>query len=167
MPVYLIRDLLVRIFYALGDGKTPFQISTIGIFLNIIFDWLLVGGPTPWGHQLSFNFGAAGLVLATIGINLFSCFMLLYILNARIGNLPLREWYIDGLKLIFAGLGSGLCTWLIGSVFHWPSGFISLSIQISLSTATSLLAFCVLGMSMQVKEVKELMMLVRHKIIRL
>ena len=27
MPAYLGRDLLVRVFYALGDGKTPFNFS--------------------------------------------------------------------------------------------------------------------------------------------
>ena len=64
MPAYLARDLLVSVFYALGDGTTPFRLSTAGIGLNVLFDWLLVGGPTPWGPQLPFNFGATGLVLA-------------------------------------------------------------------------------------------------------
>ena len=29
MPAYLLRDLLVRIFYALGDSKYPLQISLV------------------------------------------------------------------------------------------------------------------------------------------
>ena len=53
MPVYLIRDLLVRVFYSLGDGNTPFKISTIGIVLNVILDWLFVGSSLPWGYKLS------------------------------------------------------------------------------------------------------------------
>ena len=46
MPAYLGRDVLVRVFYALGDGTTPFRLSLAGIGLNVVFDWLLVGGPT-------------------------------------------------------------------------------------------------------------------------
>jgi putative peptidoglycan lipid II flippase len=37
MFVYLGRDVLVRVFYALGDGVTPFRISVINIFLNVLF----------------------------------------------------------------------------------------------------------------------------------
>ena len=72
MPAYLGRDVLVRVFYALGDGTTPFRFSMAGIGLNVVFDWLLVGGPTPWGLQLpALNFGAPGLVLATVAVNEF------------------------------------------------------------------------------------------------
>jgi hypothetical protein len=56
MPAYLGRDVLVRVFYALGDGTTPFRLSLAGIGLNVIFDWVLVGGPTPWGNQSPFQF---------------------------------------------------------------------------------------------------------------
>ena len=55
MPAYLGRDVLVRVFYALGDGTTPFRLSAAGIGLNVLFDWLLVGGPTPWGDQSPFS----------------------------------------------------------------------------------------------------------------
>ena len=47
MPAYLARDVLVRVFYALGDGQTPFRISVAGIGLNVGFDWLLVGRTQP------------------------------------------------------------------------------------------------------------------------
>ena len=38
MPAYLGRDVLVRVFYALGDGNTPFRFSVAGIGLNVMFD---------------------------------------------------------------------------------------------------------------------------------
>ena len=34
MFFYLSRDVLVRVFYALEDGDTPFRISIVNIFLN-------------------------------------------------------------------------------------------------------------------------------------
>ena len=56
MPAYLGRDVLVRVFYALGDGTTPFRLSLAGIGLNVVFDWLLVGGPTPLGQSVAVQF---------------------------------------------------------------------------------------------------------------
>jgi Na+-driven multidrug efflux pump len=74
MPAYLARDVLVRVFYALGDGVTPFRWSLGGIGMNALFCWLFVGGPTPWAAQtLPLNFGAAGLVMATVAVNLITC----------------------------------------------------------------------------------------------
>jgi len=167
MPTYLGRDLLVRVFYALGDGVTPFRLSAIGIVLNIFFDWFLVGGPSPWGNQLSFNFGATGLVLATVAINLITCLALLMKLNSRLGGLPLNEWALDGLKLLFAGVAAGFIAWSISSVLNWPNEFLSLLIEVSLSISTSLFVFFLLGTAMNVKEVKELIILIRQRIIRL
>ena len=91
MPFYLGMDVLVRVFYALGDGNTPFFFSVIGIGINILFDWFLVGGPTPWGNQMPFNFGAPGLVLATVAVNFFTCIALLLKLHFRLRSLPLQE----------------------------------------------------------------------------
>ena len=91
MFVYLSRDVLVRVFYALGDGETPFRVSIFNIFLNGLLDYLLVGA-----------FGAPGLVLATVGVNLVSMIMFLYLLDKKLGGLPWREW-----SLPFLGLASG------------------------------------------------------------
>jgi len=103
MPAYLGRDVLVRVFYALGDGVTPFRFSMAGIGFNVIFDWVLVGGPTPWGLQLSaLNFGAPGLVLATVAVNLITCVALLLALRKRLGELPLRRWASDTALLMGA-----------------------------------------------------------------
>ncbi|KAF9612651.1 hypothetical protein IFM89_003093 [Coptis chinensis] len=43
-PFYIVRELLVMVFYALGDGKQPFLISMGAISLNAFLDWLLC----PW-----------------------------------------------------------------------------------------------------------------------
>jgi len=167
MPFYLGRDVLVRVFYALGDGNTPFFFSVIGIGINILFDWFLVGGPTPWGNQMPFNFGAPGLVLATVAVNLFTCIALLLKLNFRLGELPLQEWGLDLSKLLLAGFAAGLIAWSISAVIDWPTGFSSLLIEVILSATTGLIIFCFLGTAMKVAEVTELIMLVRKRIIRL
>ena len=167
MPAYLCRDLLVRVFYALGDGKTPFNLSLIAIALNIIFDWLLVGGPTPWGEQMPFNFGAPGIVFATVAINFLTCSALLLRLKSRIKELPLKEWVLDGSKLLIAGSISGLAAWTMRTVINWPEGFIGLFSQVSFSATTSIFVFGLIGSSVGVKEVKDLQLLLTKKIISL
>ena len=70
IPFYLLRDLLIRIFYALEKIKLPFNLSLIGIGLNIAFDWILIGGPIiNSGNIFSFNFGISGIVLASGFVN--------------------------------------------------------------------------------------------------
>jgi putative peptidoglycan lipid II flippase len=98
MFIYLGRDLMVRVFYALGDGQTPFRVSIVNIFLNAFLDWLLV----PY-------FGAAGIVLATVGVNLVAMVALLVLLDGRIGGLPWRDWLkpFGGLLAASAIAGGG------------------------------------------------------------
>ena len=124
MPAYLARDVLVRVFYALGDGVTPFRWSLAGIGLNAIFCWAFVGGPVPTGVQLLPNLycGAAGLVLATVAVNLITCVGLLLALQGRLGGLPLRLWLQDTLLLFGAAVLAGLTAWGIALGVAWPTG---------------------------------------------
>lgn len=81
MFFYLGRDVLVRVFYALGDGETPFRVSIANIFLNVVLDYFLVQ-----------TFATPGLVFATVGVNIISMGIFLGILHRRLKGLPLWEW---------------------------------------------------------------------------
>ncbi len=164
MPAYLARDVLVRVFYALGDGTTPFRFSALGIGLNVFFDWAFVGGPTPWGHQLPFNLGAPGLVLATVVVNLFTCIALLLRLQIRLGQLPLKDWGLDLSKLVLSGFVAGIIAWTIQSGEIWPSGFLGLLMEVSISASISLFVYCFIGNSLGIKEIEEIIMICRKKI---
>ena len=157
MPVYLGRDVLVRVFYALGDGTTPFRLSVAGIGLNVIFDWLLVGGPTPWGQQLpALNFGAPGLVLATVGVNAITCLALLLALQSRLGGLPLRAWARDSLLLLSAAAVAGGAAWVLASFVVWPQGLAGLGLQLGLSGAMGLALYGWMATAAGVPEAQQL-----------
>jgi len=157
MPVYLGRDVLVRVFYALGDGTTPFRLSVAGIGLNVIFDWTLVGGPTPWGQQLpALNFGAPGLVLATVGVNAITCLALLLALQSRLGGLPLRVWAKDSLLLLGAAAVAGGAAWLLASFVVWPQGLAGLGLQLGLSGAMGLAIYGWMATAAGVPEAQQL-----------
>tara|TARA_B100000700_G_C15014243_1_gene842502 strand:+ start:31 stop:1641 length:1611 start_codon:yes stop_codon:yes gene_type:complete len=165
MPFYLCRDLLVRIFYALGDAKTPFKLSVIGVFTNAIFDWLLIGGPTPWGNQSPFSFGAQGLVLATVVVNLITCVLLIRKLNLVLGHMPLKNWSIDLFKIIFAGLVSALATIFLRSFLEWPNNFTANLIKVTICCLSSILIFTSFGTILGVKEIKSTFLSLYNKII--
>ena len=157
MPVYLGRDVLVRVFYALGDGTTPFRWSVAGIGLNVIFDWMLVGGPTPWGLQLpAFNFGAPGLVLATVGVNAITCLALLLALQSRLGGLPLRVWARDSVLLLGAAAVAGGAAWVLASFVAWPQGLVGLGLQLGLSGAMGLALYGWMATAAGVPEAQQL-----------
>jgi putative peptidoglycan lipid II flippase len=72
---------MVRAFYALGDANAPFRISLVNIGFNALLDWWLVP-----------RFGAAGIVLATVGVNALAMAALLWLLDRRMGGLPWGDW---------------------------------------------------------------------------
>jgi putative peptidoglycan lipid II flippase len=157
MPAYLCRDVLVRVFYALGDGTTPFRWSMAGIGLNAFFDWFLVGGPTPWGLQVpQLNFGAPGLVLATVSVNVISCLGLLLALRTRLGGLPLRAWARDMGLLLLAALLASLTAWLLATRVNWPAGLPGLVFQCALSSAMGIGVYGAVASAAGVAEVRQL-----------
>ena len=156
MPAYLGRDVLVRVFYALGDGSTPFRLSLAGIGLNVLFDWALVGGPSPWGPQLPFNFGAPGLVLATVLINALTCLALLLVLQQRLGGLPLRSWGYDVLRLSASAALAGCAAWGLSTMVRWPPDLIGRGIQVAFSGGFGGVLFALCGQALGIAEVVEI-----------
>jgi len=159
MGVYLARDVLVRVFYALGDGYTPFRLSLAGIGLNALLDWLLVGGPTPWGQQLpALDFGAPGLVLATVGVNAVTCLALLLVLQRRLGGMPLRAWARDSLLLLLAALVAAAGAWALASWFAWPAGVLGLVEQLAVSGLAGTAIYGLLAAAAGVPEARQLLL---------
>ncbi len=98
MFFYLARDVVVRAFYALGDGETPFRISIAGIGLNALLDYWAVS-----------RFGAPGLALATAGVNGISLVWLLLQLQRRLGPFPWLAWGQPLIALsLFAAIAGGV-----------------------------------------------------------
>jgi putative peptidoglycan lipid II flippase len=148
MFVYLARDVLVRVFYALGDGHTPFRISLVNIGLNALLDFWLIR----W-------LGAPGLVLATVGVNIVATLAMVMILNRRLGGLPLVKWggAIAALTAL-SGL-AGLVSW--GVLQQLESHFRSqglgvLLVQLLLPGAIGLLLFILVALILPIPEVKQL-----------
>jgi putative peptidoglycan lipid II flippase len=158
MFVYLGRDVLVRVFYALGDGDTPFRISIINIGINAFLDYFLVK-----------PFGAPGLVLATVGVNVISMVALLWCLNRKLHGLPWREWSIPVLQLTLASAIAGFASWgtLKGSQHILGSdGLLIILLQLCLAGGVGLGVFALLVVRLNLPEVSTVVDRVRQRFFR-
>ncbi|XP_042001463.1 probable lipid II flippase MurJ isoform X3 [Salvia splendens] len=77
-PLFIAKDLLVAVFYALGDGKRPFLVSAGAVALNAVLDWLSVS---------RFNLGAKGLALSTSFTAALSVLILFHLLKGKLSGL--------------------------------------------------------------------------------
>ncbi|MGF1540175.1 MAG: murein biosynthesis integral membrane protein MurJ [Pleurocapsa sp.] len=156
MFFYFARDVLLRVFYALGDGETPFRISIINIFLNAILDYFLVQA-----------FAAPGLVLATIGVNITSVVIFIWLLHRRLNKLPLLAWSKEIFALVIASAIAGLISWGISHGFEQFIGsdnLLLLLIELSVSTVIALSIFILIAMQLKVPELKMLTNTIKKKI---
>jgi putative peptidoglycan lipid II flippase len=158
MFAYLGRDVLVRVFYALGDGQTPFRISTFNIFLNAALDWALVG-----------PFGAPGLVLATVGVNCSSMLMLLFLLDRKLNGLPWREWSVPILGLTAGSVVAGLASFLtlvICQQFLGKEGLLILLLQLCISGFVGIAVFAAIASWMKIPEVNSFISRLRQRFLK-
>ena len=158
MFVYLGRDVLVRVFYALGDGQTPFRISVFNILLNILLDWFFVK-----------PFGAPGLVLATVGVNCSSMLMLLWLLDHKLNGLPWREWSLPILGLTAGSVGAGVASYgtLVGSQqLLGKTGLLILLLQLCVSGFVGIAVFAAIASWIKIPEVNIFIFRLRQRFLK-
>ncbi|BDA39276.1 murein biosynthesis integral membrane protein MurJ [Candidatus Atelocyanobacterium thalassae] len=156
MFFYLVRDVLVRVFYALGDGGTPFRVSLFNIFLNGLLDFLL--------YQ---SFGTPGLVFATILVNLISIFIFLVILDNRLNKLPVKKWIIGILNLVAITFIAALVGWIVNYLLHHIYSADNLGLQclqLFISSSSILGIFFILSMQLQLPEIELLSNQLKRKL---
>lgn len=158
MFVYLGRDVLVRVFYALGDGNTPFRISIVNIFLNALFDFIFYK-----------PFGITGIVLATVSVNIISVIVLLWFLNRRLNGLPLRSWSLPIFGLTIGSLIAGFASWMTANTlqqFLTQNNFFIHLIQLSIAGSVGLVLFALFAMQLKLPEVDLFADRIRQRIFR-
>lgn len=158
MFVYLGRDVLVRVFYGLGDADTPFRISVVNIFINAVLDFLFVK-----------PFGAPGLIMATVGVNLFSMGAMLWVLNRRLHGLPLLQWSVPVVGLAGASAIAGVAAWgtLQGLEHLWGTqGLLILLLQLAISSTAGLIVFGLLASQLRLPEFNLFVEQIRRKVLR-
>ena len=148
MFFYMARDVLLRVFYALGDGTTPFKISMINIFINAILDYFLVDA-----------FGAPGLVMATVGVNIISTIIFIWLLHERLNGLPLWQWSKGILGLFVASVVAGSASYLVSQGFEKTIGndnLFRLILELGISSTVAIMIFGLIAMRLRLPELNML-----------
>lgn len=155
MFFFLARDLLVRVFYALGDGKTPFKIGIVNIFVNLGLDFLL------WKPL-----GAPGITLSTVGVNFFTLVVFLVILNKRLRGLPWKDMGYPLFGVFGASSIAGCAAWGISLLWqkYLPSNFFSTAGQLVVAGGIGLALFGLIATQIGVPEVDTLVARIQKKL---
>ena len=156
MFFYMARDVLLRVFYALGDGTTPFKISIINIFTNAILDYFLVDA-----------FGAPGLVMATVGVNITSMVIFIWLLHHRFNGLPLWQWSKGIFGLFVASAVAGLASYLVSQGFEKTIGndnLFTLIVELGVSSSVAIIIFGLIAMQLRLPELNMLTSKITQKL---
>ncbi|MEM9154721.1 MAG: murein biosynthesis integral membrane protein MurJ [Cyanobacteria bacterium P01_F01_bin.33] len=148
MVFYLSRDILVRVFYALEDSRTPLLVSTCAIVFNAAFDYI--------GIQL---IGAPGLPLSTAGVNIVAALALGTILQRRLGGLPWNRllWDIGRLAGVTA-IAGGLtfAAWSSSGTWLSAPGPLAIVVRASVAGTIGLLVYAFGALLLDIDEVEQL-----------
>lgn len=100
---YAARDLMIRVFYALDDGRTPLLVSLASLGVTVAAMAAVIG-----------PFGLNGLAAATAGVTVFNCALIAVLLRRKLGELPLGgSAPVVGKAAVAAGV-AGLAAHLAG-----------------------------------------------------
>jgi putative peptidoglycan lipid II flippase len=116
IPATAAVRILVPVFYALKDTKTPVGVSAVSMVVTISTGW-----------TLSLYYDVVGLALGLSIGTWFQWFALLFLLKGR-GSLSLAwlSWSRTRIYLIYA-LVCGLSAWIVGGFGLWEKGYTELN----------------------------------------
>lgn len=134
-----LRDVVARVFYSMGDTKTPTINGLIGVLINIV---LII--------TLSRLMGINGIALATSLSALFTTFLLIISLRKKIGEFGLRNFFNTSIKVIVASCIMASLSLIINNfLLHLYNNNLFLIISVSIAA----LGYCVIIYFMKIKEV--------------
>lgn len=101
---YAARDLMIRVFFALDDSRTPMLVSISSLGLTALFMWLSIG-----------PFGLNGLAAATSAVTVVNCVLVALLLRRKLGELPIGSFVPLFFKALVASVLAGVAGWAVGA----------------------------------------------------
>lgn len=98
-----LTQLLVRGFYSLHDTKTPFLISALTVFLNVMTALMLT---------FYYHWGVLGLATATTVTSLVHAGLLFYFLGKKVNGFEKEKLIMPVLKMILATMTMMIGLWM-------------------------------------------------------
>jgi putative peptidoglycan lipid II flippase len=118
---YALRDLFVRVFYALNDSKTPMRVMLVSVVLNIAANSLLMFG---------FGMGLQGIAWATVAVTWINFAQIAWSLRARLGTLGLAPSKATLSRAAAATAAAAAGVWALMRL-AWPTGFWGAALELA------------------------------------
>jgi putative peptidoglycan lipid II flippase len=112
-------NILARAFYALGDTKTPMQISMFCLMLNLVFAVLLIG-----------RYKQGGLGIANTITSICNMSLLIFALRKKLRKLEMQSLRATILPLIIAGALAGVTAWFGWQLWEQHLGHPNLAMRV-------------------------------------
>ena len=78
----------------------------------------------------------------------------------------LKQWGLDGLRLMVAAVGAGVVSWGLSQGVRWPVDLVGRLLQVGLSGSLGVVVFMALGQAFAVQEVREISQGITRRFIR-
>ena len=121
-----IREILIRVFYSLGNTRTPAKIALIGICMNIVGDFVL-----------TYLIGFGGLALSTSIASIFVMAVDYLLLKRRLPWILESLNFVEVLKLLATTIA-------VSSFAYYSFKFVGEYVNSSLSLITTIALMCIL-----------------------
>jgi len=148
--------LLNRLFYALGDTKSPMIIGAFSVGLNIVLNLILIG-PMKVG----------GLALATSVAGIVNMLILFWLAQHRLKGIGLRRIMFAILKMVLSSLALGLTAFLISTGLEAltdTSKLLFSMIQVATSLLGSVAVYVTVSIILKGEEIYQIIRLVKNKL---
>ncbi len=114
MLFYGHRDILVRLAYSLNLIRFVMMLSIFSIFLNWLFDYILIQ-----------YIGLSGIIISTLLVNMIYIATLYFVIHSINSNILNAQMLVSHIKLITIFAVVGFCGYEIYSYYHTEYGSIT------------------------------------------
>ena len=141
---FSIKDVMINVYYAIGDSKTPMVNSIIALAINTAMNLMVVR-----------RLGHSGLALATSVSGIITLVILALDLRKKIGSMGYRKMSLSVIKMFVATIIMGVAIKPLYELLLRLNGSVLISLVISV-----LAGIIIYGLSCVLLKVKEMNMVV-------
>ena len=155
---YSLVNIFARAFFALGDTRTPMQISIVCLVVNLLFAVILVF-PLQQG-----GFGVANTASSTL-----NCFLLLFALRKKLKTLDLAALRPTLWPLAGAAAAAGVVAWLGMSGWAQQFGHATLLMKLGevfVPAGAAALVYGGIALALKMPSATEMLALARTRLLR-
>lgn len=149
---FSIKEVMINVFYALQDTKTPTVNSLIAIVINVVLNLLLIR-----------SMAHSGLALATSISGFLTMMMMMVSLRKRLGPLGLKAFFKSLAKMGLSTAGMALAVVPVYDLFFASTG--SMLLSFLLAVAAGALVYGLLNILLRTKEMGMLVVGIMERLI--